>query len=336
MQLEDNDFSRPDFSGSLAKVHTPRSLDDILREGSKSFAAAAGLLPKRIRSAVTAMYAFCRISDDMIDEGDDVNGALDHLHVRLDLIYQNRPIDHPMDRAFADVVRTFQIPKTLPLALLDGYRMDAMGVRYETLEDLAAYCARVAATVGVMMTLLAGPRDKTTLARACDLGLAMQLTNIARDVGEDARNGRIYLPLSWLREMHIDPDAFLAAPKFTPAIGALIARLLTAADAHYRLADVGVAMLPKDSRRAVYGARLIYADIGRVIRKQGYDSISRRAYTTKTRKLWLLMRAYMSRKKLPDKLGGPPHPAAAFLIDAVVSGDAASPRTSTLQNEVYT
>ena len=124
--------------------------------------------------------------------------------------YEGRPYPVAADRAMADLVRRYAIPRAVPEALLEGLAWDAEGRRYETLDELFDYAARVAGTVGVMMTLMMGVREPQTLARACDLGIAMQLTNIARDVGEDARAGRLYLPLCWLREAGVDPEALLA------------------------------------------------------------------------------------------------------------------------------
>ena len=129
---------------------------------------------------------------------------------RLDRACRGLPKPYPVDRAFADVVARFAIPEAIPEALIEGLEWDAEGRRYETLSDLYGYCARVAGTVGVMMTLVMGQRSPDIVARACDLGCAMQLTNIARDIGEDARAGRLYLPLSWMREAGLDPDEWLA------------------------------------------------------------------------------------------------------------------------------
>ena len=131
----------------------------------------------------------------------------------------------PADRALADVVQQFAIPRTLLDALIEGFAWDAEGRRYEDISSVYAYSARVAATVGAMMTLLMGVRDPDLLARACDLGVAMQLSNIARDVGEDAANGRLYLPREWLREEGLDPDAWLAKPVWSPALGRVVSRL---------------------------------------------------------------------------------------------------------------
>ncbi|MCB9598565.1 MAG: phytoene/squalene synthase family protein, partial [Sandaracinaceae bacterium] len=202
----------------------------MLGRGSKSFAAASRLLPGRLRDPVAAYYAFCRVSDDAVDESDDPSAALASLRARLDAIIAGAPGSHVADQGLAWVMREHRIGRAPLDALLEGYAWDVAGRRYETLSDVRAYAARVAGSVGVVMTLLMGPRDPRVLARAADLGVAMQLTNIARDVGEDARAGRLYLPMAWLRAEGLDPDAFLARPRFGPAIGVAVCRLLDHAE----------------------------------------------------------------------------------------------------------
>jgi 15-cis-phytoene synthase len=262
----------------------------LLRHGSKSFYAASLLLPRRVRQPASALYAFCRVSDDAVDQGGG-EAALAILRQRLDGAYAGTPADNPVDRAFSHVVRSFNIPRDIPEAMLEGFAWDLDGRRYVDSADLEAYCVCVAGTVGVMMSLLMGRRNPATLARASDLGIAMQLTNIARDVGEDARNGRVYLPLNWLDEAGIDPDEFLAAPQPTPAIRTVTARLLALADWYYRRAYQGIGALPLDCRPAIHAARLIYAEIGREVERAGHDSITRRAVVSKARKLELLAKA---------------------------------------------
>ena len=192
------------------------------------------------------------------------------------------------DRALAAVVTRFGIPQPLLAALLEGFAWDAEGRAYETLEEVHAYAARVAGTVGTMMALIMGASTSQALARACELGVAMQLTNIARDVGEDARNGRLYLPREWLREVGIDPEAWLRAPIFDGAIASVVQRLLNEADRLYRRAERGIAELPRDCRPAIQSARLVYAEIGREIERRGCDSLSHRAVVSKQRKLALM------------------------------------------------
>ena len=289
----------------------------LLRAGSKSFATASLLLPRRVRAHVTVVYAFCRVADDAIDsEPGTTDAAVEALRARLARAYAGAPDDDPVDRALAAVVAEPEVPRELFEALLEGFAWDVEDRRYETLDEVYAYAARVAGAVGAIMAVLMGRRAPVALARACDLGVAMQLTNIARDVGEDAARGRLYLPRAWLREAGVDPEAWLAAPTPSPALRGIVARLLDAAEALYRRADRGVALLPADCRAAIRAARLIYSDIGRSVAAAGYDSVTRRAVVSKGRKLWLLLRALRPRLGGPPDAAGPPLDAVAFLVDA--------------------
>ena len=294
----------------------------LLAGGSRSFHAASLLLPRRIAAPAAALYAFCRVADDEIDLSGGKIEAMDRLCARLEAACAGAPQDDPVDRAFCAVVRHFGIPRTLPEALLEGLAWDAQGRRHDTIADLEAYATRVAGTVGAMMTLLMGVRDTDAIARACDLGIAMQFTNIARDVGEDARAGRIYLPLAWLREEGIAPEEFLADPRFSPAIARLVARLLAQAEVHYARAEAGFALLPRDCRAGIGAARVIYAEIGREIERNGLDSITRRAIVPGWRKAVLLARAAGALVGRKAGAGEPPRESAAYLVDAV----AASPQ----------
>ncbi|SMC54151.1 phytoene/squalene synthase family protein [Rhizobium sp. RU36D] len=287
-----------------------------IRRGSKSFHIASLILPRRTRRAAHALYAFCRHSDDVIDDTARGPDALERLRRRLDLIYQGTPADHACDRAFARIAHDHAIPKGLPMALLDGFAMDMEDRPYRTIEEVKDYASGVAATVGLMMSLVMDRGERWTLARAADLGLAMQLTNIARDVGEDARNGRLYLPQDWLWEAGIDVEAFRRRPRFSPGLGQVVKRLLDEADRHYRLGHAGIDKLPADCRHAIRTAALTYQDIGRRIAANGYDSVSRRASTTLPRKLWLVLRA-----KLPVKL---PADLAAALQNAAADASVAN------------
>ncbi|RAI39545.1 phytoene/squalene synthase family protein [Rhodoplanes roseus] len=291
----------------------------MIRQGSRTFFAASLLLPGSIRAPAYTLYAFCRFADDAVDNEDRERDALARLRERLDLAYEGRPLPTATDRAFADMVARYAIPRAIPEALLEGLAWDTDGRRYEDIAGVYAYSARVAATVGAMMTLLMGVRDPDTLARACDLGVAMQLTNIARDVGEDARMGRIYLPLAWMREAGLDPDAWLAAPCFDARLASVVERLLAAAEALYVRAEAGVAGLPFGCRPGILAARIMYAEIGRVIEKNGLDSVSRRAYVRGRRKLALLARSFAAAPLVGRGRAAPPLAETAFLIDAVTS-----------------
>ncbi|MEA1830674.1 phytoene/squalene synthase family protein [Methylobacterium durans] len=313
--------SSPDFAerppAPFASGRDHAACRAAIRQGSRSFHAASLLLPPDTRRAAYGLYAFCRHSDDAVDEAraGTSAAAVVRLQARLARAYAGDPADSPADRALADILAAHAIPRTLPEALLDGLAWDARGRRYETLSDLCAYAARVAASVGAMMTLIMGVRDPEILARACDLGVAMQLTNIARDVGEDARAGRLYLPLRWLAEEGIEPDAFLAEPEASPAIGRLVARLLDAAELLYARSEAGVRGLPPGCRPAIRAARLIYAEIGREIERAGLDSVSRRARVPGRRKAALLARAALPRATVPAP--APCLPETAFLVAAV-------------------
>lgn len=291
----------------------------MLKTGSRTFHAASLFLPAGIRDAATSLYAFCRMADDAVDLGGGGPEVLDELRRRLDLAYAGRPFASPVDRAFAAVAARYAIPKTLPEALVEGFAWDAEGRRYETIADVQAYGARVAGTVGAMMALLMGVRDPAAVARATDLGVAMQLSNIARDVGEDARNGRLYLPLAWLRDAGIDPDAWMRKPVDSPALAGVVHRLLAVADGLYTRSEAGIAKLPSSCRPGIYAARFLYCEIGREVEKLGTDMLARRAVVPGRRKLALLLKSALAGDRAAHLLGEAPLPATAFLVDAVAA-----------------
>ncbi len=261
---------------------------EAIRHGSLSFYTASRLLPASVRDPALALYAFCRLADDEVDLGDAKIAAVSDLKERLELAFDGRPRNAAPDRAFAAIIEAFDMPRALPEALLEGLAWDAMERQYDTLSGVRSYSARVAAAVGAMMCVLMRVRNRDALARACDLGVAMQLTNIARDVGEDAAEGRLYLPRDWFAEEGLIPEEFLADPKPTPQVRDMTRRLLTEADALYAKSEAGVSALPFKARTGIYAARHIYAAIGPQVAKAGYDNITRRAYTSKGTKLGLL------------------------------------------------
>ncbi len=311
-------MSPPSFENIRADLDECRA---TLRGGSKSFHAASRLLPRDVADSAVALYAFCRVADDAIDRAGGA-GALPGLRDRLKRAYEYRPYPLASDRALAWVVARHAIPRALPEALLEGFAWDAEGRRYEEFSDVAAYATRVAGTVGAMMALLMGARAPVSVARACDLGIAMQLGNISRDVGEDARAGRIYLPLRWLREAGVDPDAWLTRPVFLPAIGMVVQHLLNEAEALYARADGGIALLPVGCRPGIAAARLIYSEIGREVARNGFDSVSRRAVVRGRRKLALLAQSVAQAMLAQVGEAAPAVPEARFLVDAVVAAPA--------------
>jgi phytoene synthase len=274
---------------------------------SRSFSMASRLLPRRVRHASWALYAFCRRTDDAADEGEQGKAALRRLEAldrRLDLVYPQGdpatlpfpaaafdPALDPIDRCYALVATEHAIPRGAPAALLEGMRMDATGARYATTDDLLVYCFRVASTVGLMMTRVMGPARPDAILRACELGIGMQLTNIARDIGEDAGRGRVYLPDDLLAACHTARDSVLTATVASWPLREATRRLLDLADRFYESSGRGIALLPPDCRLAIAASRHIYAAIGDDLAAHGFDSITRRAHTSAARKLALVARS---------------------------------------------
>jgi phytoene synthase len=309
MPIASPEFAERDLKACIA----------MMQGGSKTFFAASRLLPMRVRSASIALYAFCRVADDLVDDVVDVGGdPTANLHIlrqRLDLIYAGTPSDCVEDQALAIVVQQHQLPRILLDALLEGFAWDAEGRRYDTLEELHGYCARVAGTVGAMMCWIMGSHSERTLARACELGVAMQLTNIARDIGEDARNARLYLPRHWLQDAEVDTEAWLEQPVSTAAIQSLTERLLKEADRLYAQAQAGIAELPSDCRAAILAASTIYGEIGQQLRREGLDSVHHRTVVSTRRKLVLLATSWAQASWITTRSEQPaPLAAIRFLI----------------------
>lgn len=302
----------------------PKDLDhcrDAIREGSYSFHAASKLLPAHVRDPALALYAFCRLADDEVDFGEDKPAAVLALSERLECAYQGRPRNNPTDRAFTAMIEEFDMPRALPEALLEGLAWDGMERRYASLSDLRSYSARVASAVGAMMCVLMRVRDEQALARACDLGVAMQLTNIARDVGEDARERRLYLPTDWLEEAGIDIEALFANPRPSPRLKKLTKRLLTEANKLYLRSEPGIGRLPLVARPGIFAARHCYDAIGRNLARMDHDSITTRATTTGGHKMRLLglsvvRAAWASVTPESPVIYARPLPETAFLVSA--------------------
>lgn len=299
-----------------------------LREGSYTFFAASLLLPEAVRLPAGALYAFCRQADDAVDQGRDPQAAVSRQRALLARAYQGDPalLADARERALAAVLAHTRMPRALPEALLEGLAWDAQGRRYESIEALHAYAARVAGAVGAMMAVLMGARTPGALARACELGVAMQLSNIARDVGEDARNGRLYLPLAWMREAGLEPEAWLARPVFDARLASVVARLLAQAEQLYAGAGAGVAQLPLACRPGINAARLVYAAIGHQVARQGHDSVSRRAVVPRWRKAGLLAWSFLAMWPAQPAQPAPCLEAVRFLVAAgALPGPVAAP-----------
>jgi 15-cis-phytoene synthase len=289
-----------------------------IRQGSQSFYIASLLLPVEVREPAYAVYAFCRMADDLIDQEAGGVAGIRELEAMLDRIYSGRPSPDFVERGFADVVSRFAIPRAIPDALIEGLAWDAAGKRFEALDDLVAYAVRVAGTVGFMMTLVMDRREPQVLARACDLGVAMQLTNIVRDIGEDARNDRIYMPLSWLRESGVEPSDFLTEPSYLPQIKTVVERLLGEAEMLYERSLPGIAALPRSCRTGINVARLLYREIGLKVARGG-DPVLTRAVTSRHLKLKLVLQAMATQPRDGSGVWQASLPQAGFLIEAVAA-----------------
>jgi 15-cis-phytoene synthase len=258
----------------------------ILAHHSKSFSLAGRLLPAWCRDDAAALYAWCRRCDDAVDlQADPVScaRAVQRLRDELDDVAADTPQTDAVLAGFQDVARRHAIPLRHAHELIDGMAMDIGSVRYRTVEELLVYCYRVAGTVGLMMAHIMKVRDPAALRRAADLGIAMQLTNICRDVAEDERRDRVYLPEELLDvRREADPHRRAATA---------VKDLLRRADVFYRSGDQGLARLPLRCALAIRAARLIYADIGRQIARVGFDVRAGRAVVSRGRKLWLVVRA---------------------------------------------
>jgi phytoene synthase len=270
---------------------------DILAAKSRSFALAGRLLGDLERDRAAIVYAWCRRADDAIDLAAPHQRApaLDRLHAELDAVTRGEPTGDAVLDAFADVVRDCRIPRAYPAELLAGMAMDAGGHAYRTMDDLLLYAYRVAGTVGLMMCHVLGLRDDRALVRGVHLGIAMQLTNVCRDVLEDWQLGRLYLPDDRLAAAGArDLAAQLGGPfpqAARSAVAAVTRQLLAEADGYYRSADRGISDLPWRAAVAIRTARLVYAAIGARIAAQRHDPLAGRAVVPTWRKVALAARA---------------------------------------------
>ncbi|MGI9055904.1 MAG: phytoene/squalene synthase family protein [Pyrinomonadaceae bacterium] len=276
---------------------------------AKSFYFAAKFLPKHKQKAVYPIYAFCRHVDDEIDEiGDgDEKKAIEKVNKwksQLENIYQGKinsqfttHNSQTVFTAWSDLLKTYKIPQNLPLELIQGVLMDTKIKRYETFDELYVYCYRVASTVGLMSSEILGYSDKIALRYAEAMGIGMQLTNILRDVKEDALINRIYLPLEDLKKFGVSEQQIFENI-FDKNFEKLMKFQIERAREFYRKGEQGIALLEKDSRFTVLLASRIYEKILDKIEKQNYDVFSQRAHTTKAQKLVSIPKIWREAKKL--------------------------------------
>ncbi|MCI8211385.1 phytoene synthase [Pseudomonas sp. S25] len=267
--------------------------------GSKSFAAASRLFDPATRSSAVMLYAWCRHCDDVIDGQEaghsattvdqaEVHHRLASLVAQTQAVYAGLAVENPAFSAFREVVIRHRIQERYALEHLAGFAMDARQRQYFSIDDTLDYCYHVAGVVGLMMAQVMGVSDEETLDRACDLGMAFQLTNIARDIVEDAGVGRCYLPLAWLDELSI-PAHSLADPQYRGSLAILAQRLVDLAEPFYSSSKAGLTSLPWRSAWAVATACGVYREIGIKVKQRGAHAWDTRVSTSKGDKLRLVV-----------------------------------------------
>lgn len=252
------------------------------------------------RRRVHALYGFVRVPDEWVDNPDGQSVAAQsarlceyrsHLLRGLDGV----PPDEPVLRAFCDVVRECDMPLQEPLLFLDAMEQDLTVARYDTYADLQGYMRGSAAAVGVMMcSVLGAPQDPETLAGACALGDAMQLTNFLRDIREDLERGRVYLPQEDLASFGLS-ESDLHRGEVTTAFRALMQFEIARARALYQIADEAIPRLPRDAQKPVRLARILYSRILDRIEAMDYDVFRARARTTKWEKVWTAVKVELGK-----------------------------------------
>jgi len=282
-----------------------------IEQGSKSFAAASMLFDRTTRERAHLLYAWCRRCDDIAD-GQDHGGTLtldnsnardrvEAIRVLTHRALDGQPTAELAFDAFGQVAAECGLTREMADDVIDGFALDAAGWRPRSEADLMRYCFHVAGAVGVMMARVMGvpADDHDTLDRACDLGFAFQLNNIARDIWEDDAAGRCYLPLEWLAEMDIPPGQHMK-PMYRAKLAELAKRLVDLAEQHEAAARLGAARLRFRHRWAVISAARIYGAIGREVRELGEHAWDHRVHTSKLAKLNHVRAAFFESLRKPD------------------------------------
>lgn len=288
-------------SGFAAREAIVATAGETIAAGSKSFAMASRLFDRPTRERAWLLYAWCRACDDLADGqamGHDMTIVADPL-ARLAVIREltgkalaGEPVGHPAFDALRYLMAECPIPHVFIEDVIAGFALDAEDWRPRSEADMLRYCYHVAGAVGCAMAVVMGvsPDDADTLDRACDLGIAFQLANIARDIEEDDRVGRCYLPEEWLVEMDVPPGQHMKPP-FRARLAVLAGRLETMAAAHEASAVEGAQKLPFRARWAVLAAAGIYGGIVRKVAERGEHAWDHRVTVGRAEKLGLVVRA---------------------------------------------
>jgi 15-cis-phytoene synthase len=292
---------------------------------ARSFWAAARFLPAAVRSDVVILYAVCRTIDDAVDEApDDATARAELARMQAELTGE-APLS-PLFAAYHAVAARHRIPVECALLLIDGVRSDLGPVRIIDEDDLVRYCYRVASTVGLMMSHVVGCDDPLAPPFAVDLGLAMQLTNIVRDVAEDAQRDRVYYPGQMLAEYGANAEQIRRGTIDRAVLRELTLRVLALADRYYRSAEEGMRYIPARCRVGVLVASRLYAAIGRRVRRVGHDPLDGRMIVPRYEKaIWAA--AGLGASVTPRALGfGAARTHDAALHRAIAGWPGANPR----------
>lgn len=287
-------------------------IENSIKQGSKSFNQASRLFPSSLRRSILMLYAWCRYCDDIIDGQslgeyryprtvNESDALLAKLKESTQRAYGGSPMTEPAFIAFQQVVHEHRIPQYLAFSLLEGFAMDIRGEKYRTLEDTLNYCYHVAGVVGLMIAHILGVHDRYVLDRACDLGMAFQLTNISRDIVEDANNGRCYIPLDWLEAESITAEELIEI-SHRAVLARLAARLILHAEHYYASARVGLKALPCRSAWAIASAHNIYRAIGLKVQRAGTQAWDQRIQTNRIEKIAFILLG--ARQALCSRYGG--------------------------------
>ena len=259
-----------------------------------SFYYSFMFLPPNRRRAITALYAFCREVDDVVDECQDQQIAATKLawwRLELDRLYAGQP-DHPVTRALKPVLEEFNLPREQLLEIIDGMEMDLQQTRYLDFTALSLYCYRVASVVGLLAAEIFGFEDRATQKYAHDLGMAFQLTNIIRDVGEDARRGRVYLPLDELKRFEV-PVADILNARHSDNFRRLMEFQIERAEQYYAQALGALPAIDRKAQRPGLMMAAIYRTLLDEIKRDGCMVLNQRTSLTPLRKLWIAWRTWM-------------------------------------------
>lgn len=273
---------------------------ETMAVGSKSFATASKLFDARTRRSALMLYAWCRHCDDVIDgqvlgfhhpatSSGSAAQRLEMLKIQTQRAFAGEEMQEPAFAAFQEVATRHKIPPSLAFDHLEGFAMDVRETHYETFDDTLRYCYHVAGVVGLMMARVMGVHDESVLDRACDLGLAFQLTNIARDIVEDAQAGRCYLPANWLAAEGMHAVDILD-PAYREPLARLARRLVAEAEPYYASARAGLTGLPLRSAWAIASAHGVYREIGVKVSAAGARAWDTRQGTSRAEKVGLLIK----------------------------------------------